>query len=196
MDLTMMQKKKHLLLLNRIMRAELKKDIIPVPSKLTEEEVNQYFNKLFVKKTEGSDNYYIPIKNKLEIPIDEELFKEVIKKPKTKEEKQQEKAIEKDKNKEIEGHIINSLYNKFANDFVKPYVTKKRAGEDFKEEEKKLIERYIKIGSNVKQFIKMQLPKMWEGLLNPAFLEREKRKEVLKEEDKKLMKSIRKESKK
>jgi hypothetical protein len=42
----------------------------------------------------------------------------------------------------------------------------------------------------------MQLPKRWEGLLNPAFLEREKRKEVLKEEDKKLMKSIRKESKK
>ena len=79
MDLTLMQKKKHLLLLNRIMRAELKKDIIPVPSKLTEEEVNQYFNKLFVKK----DDYYVPVKNKVSLSIDEELFKDLIKKKKS-----------------------------------------------------------------------------------------------------------------
>jgi hypothetical protein len=87
MDLTMMQKKKHLLLLNRIMRTELKKDIIPAPSKLTEEEINQYFNKLFVKK----DNYYVPIKTKTEIMIDEEQFKDLIKRKKTKEEKKQRK---------------------------------------------------------------------------------------------------------
>ena len=46
MDITMMQKKKHLLLLNRIIRAETKKDIIPTPSKLSEEEVDSFFSKL------------------------------------------------------------------------------------------------------------------------------------------------------
>ena len=94
MEITLIQKKKHLLLLNRIMRAELKKDIIPTPSKLPEADVNSFFSKLFVKK----DDYYIPLKNKMEIKIDEELFKGLIKKPKMKTEKPvQKKEIEKPK---------------------------------------------------------------------------------------------------
>ena len=195
MDLTIPQMKKHLLLLNRIMRAELKKDIIPTPSKLTEEEVNQYFNKLFVKK----DDYYVPIKTKAEIMIDEELFKDLVKKPKaikTKEEKKQEKDMQKEKEKEMQSSISLSVYKKFENDFVKPYVSKKRAGENIKEEEIKMIDKYIKLGPNVKKIVSQQLPKLWEAVLNKAYLEREKRKEGLKEDDKKLMKDIKKESKK
>jgi len=96
MEINMIQKKKHLLLLNRIMRTELKKDIIKTPSKLTEEEVDKYFNRLFIKKGE----YYVPIKSKIEIKIDEELFKNLIKKPKKKEVKEVEKP--KEEVKEVE----------------------------------------------------------------------------------------------
>lgn len=191
----MIQKRKHLLLLNRIMRTELKKDIIPIPSKLTEEEVNKYFERLFVKK----DDYYVPIKSKVELNIDEEQFKGLIKKPKvmrTKEEKKQEKDTQKEKEKEMQSSISLSVYKKFENDFVKPYVTKKRAGESIKEEEIKMIDKYIKLGPNVKKIVSQQLPKLWEAVLNKAFLEREKRKEGLKEEDKKLMKDIKKEARK
>jgi hypothetical protein len=190
MDLTMMQKKKHLLLLNRIMRAEIKKDIIPVPSKLTEEEVNQYFNKLFVKK----EYYYVPIKTKTEIMIDEEQFKDLIKKPKTKEEKKTEKEVGKEKEKEMQSSISLSVYKKFENDFVKPYVSKKRAGESIKEEEIKMIDKYIKLGPNVKKIVSQQLPKLWEAILNKAFLEREKRKKGLVEEEMKLKDIIKKEA--
>ena len=196
MDLTMMQKKKHLLLLNRIMRAELKKDIIPTPSKLTEEEVNQYFSKLFVKK----DDYYVPIKTKAEIMIDEEQFKTLIKKPKTlvqrNEDKKQQKEVEKEKEKEMSSSISLSIYKKFENDFVKPYVTKKRAGEDFKEDEKMMIDKYIKLGSNVKKLVSNKLPKLWDALLNKAYLERLNRKVGLKEEEMKLKDMIKKEAKK
>ena len=192
MDLNLMQKKKHLLLLNRIMRTELKKDIIPTPSKLTEEEINQYFNKLFVKK----DNYYVPIKTKAEIMIDEELFKDLIKKPKTKEEKKTEKEVEKEKEKEMSSSISLSVYKKFENDFVKPYVTKKREGKEFKEDEKMMIDKYIKLGPNVKKLVSNNLPKMWASILNPAYLERLNRKEGLKEEEMKLKDMIKKEAKK
>jgi len=185
-----MQKKKHLLLLNRIMRAEIKKDIIPVPSKLTEEEVNQYFNKLFVKK----EYYYVPIKTKTEIMIDEEQFKDLIKKPKTKEEKKTEKEVGKEKEKEMQSSISLSVYKKFENDFVKPYVSKKRAGESIKEEEIKMIDKYIKLGPNVKKIVSQQLPKLWEAILNKAFLEREKRKKGLVEEEMKLKDIIKKEA--
>jgi len=92
MEINMIQKRKHLLLLNRIMRNELKKDIIKTPSKITDEEVDKYFTRLFVKK----DDYYIPIKSKIEINIDEELFKNLIKKPKKKEVKEVEKPKEKE----------------------------------------------------------------------------------------------------
>jgi hypothetical protein len=195
MDLTMMQKKKHLLLLNRIMRAELKKDIIPVPSKLTEEEVNQYFNKLFVKK----DDYYVPIKNKVSLSIDEELFKDLIKKKKsamTTEEKVKDKEMKKQKDEEMKSNVRKMIYTQFINNFVKPYNIKRKEGSDYKNEEKALIEKYIKVSGDMKKLIKMELPKLWEAVLNPAFMEREKRKGELKEEDKKLMKDIKKEAKK
>jgi hypothetical protein len=188
MDLTMMQKKKHLLLLNRIMRAELKREIIPTPSKLTEEEINDYFNKLFVKK----DDYYIPVNNKVSLSIDEELFKGLIKRKKTKEEKMTEKERQKMKEKEMKTNLINVFYKKFENDFVVPYVEKKKAKEDFKKEEQLLIQKYIKLSEDVKKKVKEMLPKMWGGLLNPAFLERGKRKEGLKEEEMKLKEAIKK----
>jgi len=192
MDLTMMQKKKHLLLLNRIMRAELKKDIIPVPSKLTEEEINQYFNKLFVKK----DDYYVPIKNKVSLDIDEELFKGLIKRPKTKEEKMTEKEMEKAKKKEMAKSIALLIYKKFETDYVTPYVEKKRAKEDYSKEQKLMIDKYIKYGKNVRDIIEEELPKMWAAILNPAYLEREKRKKKLIEEEMKLNDTIKKEAKK
>lgn len=199
MDLTMMQKKKHLLLLNRIMRAELKKDIIPVPSKLTEEEVNKYFERLFVKITKGSDDYYIPVKSKVELKIDEELFKGLIKKKKTlaqrTEEKKDEKAMMKEKEKEMTKTMALSAYKKFEKEFVEPYVNKKRANEDFKKEEEMMIKKYIKLGVPVKQIIKKELPKTWERLLNPAYEQEIKRKEGLIEEEMKLKDMIKKEAK-
>lgn len=190
MDLTMMQKKKHLLLLNRIMRAELKKDIIPTPSKLTEEEVNEYFSKLFVKK----NDYYVPIKTKAEIMIDEEQFKELIKKPKTKEIKMKEKDMKKEQEKEMAKNIALSLYKKFEKEFVEPYVLKKRAKEDASKEEKAMIDRYIKYSETVKKLVKEQLPKIWANILNPAYEEREKRKKGLVEEEMKLKDMIKKEA--
>jgi hypothetical protein len=196
MELTLPQKKKHLLLLNRIMRAELKREIIPTPSKLTEEEINDYFNKLFVKKTEGSYDYYIPVNNKVSLSIDKELFKGLIKKKKTKEEKMTEKEQQKMKEKEMNANLINVFYKKFENEFVVPYVEKKRAKEDFKKEEQILIQKYVKLSEAVKKKVKETLPKMWEGLLNPAFLERGKRKEGLKEEEMKLKDTIKKEARK
>jgi hypothetical protein len=200
MELTLPQKKKHLLLLNRIMRAELKREIIPTPSKLTEEEINDYFNKLFVKKTEGSYDYYIPVNNKVSLSIDEELFKGLIKRKKTLTERAEEKMTEKEqqkmKEKEMNANLINVFYKKFENEFVKPYVEKKRAKEDFKKEEQLLIQKYVKLSEAVKKKVKETLPKMWEGLLNPAFLERGKRKEGLKEEEMKLKDIIKKEARK
>ena len=191
-----MQKKKHLLLLNRIMRAELKKDIIPVPSKLTEEEVNQYFQKLFVKK----DDYYVPIKNKVSLDIDEELFKDLIKKKKTlverAEEKMTEKEMKKEKDKEMAKSIALSIYKKFENDYVKPFSEKKRANQDYIKEQNLMIDKYIKYGKNVRDIIEEKLPKTWAAILNPAFLEREKRKEGLIEEEMKLKDTIKKEVKK
>lgn len=188
MDLTMMQKKKHLLLLNRIMRAELKKDIIPTPSKLTEEEVNQYFNKLFVKK----DNYYVPIKNKSEIMIDEEQFKNLIKKPKTKEEKE----MMKEQEKEMSKSISLLVYKKFEKDFVEPYINKKKAKGDFNKEELAMVNKYLKLGPSVKKLVEKQLPNIWSRLLNPAYLEEIKRKDKLVEEEMKLKDMIKKEAKK
>lgn len=105
----MMQKKKHLLLLNRIIRAETKKDIIPTPSKLTEDDVNKYFKMLFIKK----DGYYTPIKNKLELKIDEELFKGLIKKPKMKAMKKNKDEV--GKKKEIENEM-NEPPNEYTAD--------------------------------------------------------------------------------
>jgi len=187
----MMQKKKHLLLLNRIMRAELKKDIIPTPSKLTEEEVNQYFNKLFVKK----DEYYVPIKTKANIMIDEEPFKTILmKKPKMKKDKDMNEK--KEKEKEMTKSISLGSYNRFVKEFVEPYVKKKKANENASKEENMMIDKYIKLGSNVKKLVEEKLPNIWKRLLNPAFLEREKRKEGLVEEEMKLKDEIKKEDKK
>jgi hypothetical protein len=198
MSLTMMQKKKHLLLLNRLMRTELKKDIIPVPSKLTEEEVNNFFERLFVKKTDGEDEYYVPIKSKVELKIDEELFKGLIKKPKvikTKEDKTKMKEESMMKKEEMQKSVSVSVYNKFLKDFIKPMQDKRKAGEDVKKDEMEVVKKYIKLSQEIKNMIKKNLPNLFERLLDPADKERKMRKEKLTEENKQLMKDIKTQAK-
>jgi hypothetical protein len=189
MDLSVMMKKKHLLLLNRIMRTELKKDLIMTPSKLTEGEVNDLFKKLFVKK----DDYYVPIKAKVELNIDEELFKQ-LNKPKvikTKEDKTKMKEEAKMKKEEMQKSVSVAVYNKFIKDFIKPMQDKRKAGEDVKKEEMETIKKYIKLSQEIKNMIKKNLPNLFEKLLNPADKERDMRKEKLTEDNKQLVKEIR-----
>jgi hypothetical protein len=190
MDITMMQKKKHLLLLNRIIRAETKKDIIPTPSKLSEEEVDSFFSKLFVKK----DDYYIPIKNKMEIKIDEELFKGLIKKPKmakeakpmmTKEQKAEEK-------KQKEESLTKKAADFFISKFINPYLRKIKAGEDASKELKMMTDRFIKMSKPTKKNVEKRWSKLYASILGPADEGRMMRKENLKEEDMKLKDEIKK----
>lgn len=190
MDITMMQKKKHLLLLNRIIRAETKKDIIPTPSKLSEAEVNSFFNKLFVKK----DDYYVPIKNKMEIKIDEELFKGLIKKPKmakeakpmmTKEQKAEEK-------KQKEESLTKKSADFFISKFINPYLRKIKAGEDASKELKMMTDRFIKMSKPTKKNVEKRWSKLYASILGPADEGRMMRKENLKEEDMKLKDEIKK----
>jgi hypothetical protein len=64
--------KSHLLLLNKLHRAEFKKELVPTPSKLNDDEITQYFTRLFIKR----DNYYVP-KSQVSLKIDEEPFKKI-----------------------------------------------------------------------------------------------------------------------
>lgn len=181
------QKKKHLLLLNKILRSEIKSElIIPVPSKLSEEEVNKYFDRLFVKKSEDGVEYYVPIKNKLEISIDEGLFKSLLVKKKkvvTKEEKQlaDEERLKK---------IAVNVYNKFNKEVIEPYALKRRNGENVEKEEKELVRRYVKFNKYVKELIKKNWKNLYMRVLEPLEKGRSERKENLKEEEKKLMMDI------
>jgi hypothetical protein len=197
MDITMMQKKKHLLLLNRIIRKEAKADIIPTPSKLSEAEVDSFFSKLFVKK----DDYYVPIKNKMEIKIDEELFKGLIKKPKmakeakpmmiedkpmmTKEQKAEEK-------KQKEESLTKKSADFFISKFINPYLRKIKAGEDASKELKMMTDRFIKMSKPTKKNVEKRWSKLYASILGPADEGRMMRKENLKEEDMKLKDSIKK----
>lgn len=184
--ITVSQMKKHLLLLNRLMRTELKKDIIPVPSKLSEEEVNKYFERLFVKKTEGEEEYYVPIKSKVELKIDEELFKSLlVKKKKTKVELTPEEKVK------MEEDRIVKVADVFIKSLINPYLRALKAGKDGMQEKKAMVDKYVKLKFNVKQNIKKRWAKLYESVLNPADVERTARKERLKEEDKKMMKEIR-----
>lgn len=184
--ITVSQMKKHLLLLNRLMRTELKKDIIPVPSKLSEEEVNKYFERLFVKKTEGEEEYYVPIKSKVELKIDEELFKSLlVKKKKTKVELTSEEKVK------MEEDRIVKVADVFIKSLINPYLRALKAGKDGMQEKKAMVDKYVKLKFNVKQNIKKRWAKLYESVLNPADVERTARKERLKEEDKKMMKEIR-----
>lgn len=184
--ITVSQIKKHLLLLNRLMRTELKKDIIPVPSKLSEEEVNKYFERLFVKKTEGEEEYYVPIKSKVELKIDEELFKSLlVKKKKTKVELTSEEKVK------MEEDRIVKVADVFIKSLINPYLRALKAGKDGMQEKKAMVDKYVKLKFNVKQNIKKRWAKLYESVLNPADVERTARKERLKEEDKKMMKEIR-----
>jgi hypothetical protein len=199
MDPTMMQKKKHLLLLNRIIRAETKKDIIQTPSKLTEEDVNKYFKMLFIEK----DGYFAPIKNKLELKVDEELFKGLIKQPKMKvmkpmkdpkimEDKEAMKEMKKQKEKEDELRIVNLTVNKIYKDLINPYVAKKKAGDKAEAEESALLKKFFQVSNNVRNEIKKISPKLYDNFLKPKYDEYMMRKDKLLMESKQQMKDIRK----
>lgn len=198
MEPTVMQKKKHLLLLNRVIRAETKKDIIPTPSKLSEDDINKYFKQLFISK----DGYYVPVKNKLEINIDETLFKDIIKKPKMKEpkvkpsteDKMKEKEMMKEKQKEEEIKMVNMAVNSIYNKMIIPYLKKKKANEDVKVEEAELLKKFFQVSNNVRNKIKEKSPKLYETLLKPKYDEYIMRKEKLSMEAKQQMKDIKKEA--
>ena len=91
--------------------------------------------------------------------------------------------MKKQKDEEMKSNVRKMIYTQFINNFVKPYNIKRKEGGHYKNEEKALIEKYIKVSGDMKKLIKMELPKLWEAILNPAFMEREKRKGELKEED-------------
>ena len=183
MELSIPQKKKHLLLLNRIIRAETKNELIPVPSKLTESEVNSYFNKLFVKK----DDYYIPVKNKMEIAIDEDLFKNLIKKPKA-------KMTAEDKQKEKESKT-KAMADVFIRMSINPYLRKEDKKEDSSKELKMMVDKFVKLKEPVKNNIKKRWARLYASILGPADETRKKRKANLKEEEMKLNDEIKKEKK-
>ena len=82
MSLTIAQQKKHLLLLNKLHRNALKAELIPTPSKLSDDKIEKLFNEFFKKK----DNYYIPKVSSTILKIDEEEFKKLYKEPKEKKE--------------------------------------------------------------------------------------------------------------
>jgi hypothetical protein len=199
MEPTMIQKRKHLLLLNRIIRAETKKDIIQTPSKLTEEDVNKYFKMLFIEK----DGYFAPIKNKLELKVDEELFKGLIKQPKMKvmkpmkdpkimEDKEAMKEMKKQKEKEDELRIVNLTVNKIYKDLINPYVAKKKAGDKAEAEESALLKKFFQVSNNVRNEIKKISPKLYDNFLKPKYDEYMMRKDKLLMESKQQMKDIRK----
>jgi UDP-galactopyranose mutase len=197
--LTIPQKKKHLLLLNRLMRAELKKDIIPTPSKLSDDEVETYFKRLFVEK----EGYWSPIKNKVSLDIDEELFKSLIKQPKMKEiketkmkptaeEKATKKEMEKQKEKEAQMKAVESVVNKIYKDLINPYIAKKKAGEIADIEEQALLKKFFQVSDNVRNKIKEGSPKLYDNFLKPKYDEYVMRKDKLLMESKQEMKDIRK----
>lgn len=115
MSITIAQQKKHLLLLNRLHRNALKAELIPTPSKLSDDKVEKLFNEFFKKK----DHYYVPKTTPTILKIDEEEFKKLYKEPKQKKEVEK-KEIKKEEikiepkleiKKEVYG-IIESLDNK------------------------------------------------------------------------------------
>ena len=63
--------KKHLLLLNRLIRASIKDYLIKTPSKLSDQDTITLFNKLFVRK----ENHFVPIDMPVNIKHDE--FKKI-----------------------------------------------------------------------------------------------------------------------
>ena len=69
---------------------------------------------------------------------------------------------------------------------------KRKAGEDVKKDEMEAIKKYIKLSQPIKNMIKKNLPNLFEKLLDPADKQRDMRKEKITEQDKKLMKDIKK----
>jgi hypothetical protein len=97
MSLSIAQQKNHLLLLNRLHRQALKVELIPTPSKLSDDKVEKLFNEFFKKK----EHYYVPKVSSTILKIDEEEFKKLYKEPKQKKEvKSMKKEEEKMKQEE------------------------------------------------------------------------------------------------
>ena len=79
-DYPVNKKKRHLLLFNRILKKELNEVLIKTPSKLSSDDINKLFDMIFIKKTNDSDDYYVPKKLKVKLRINEEDFKNLYKK--------------------------------------------------------------------------------------------------------------------
>jgi hypothetical protein len=90
-ELTTKKKKRYILLFNRIIRREFKKDLILTPSKLTEEQINIAFDKIFEKK----NHYYVPKNKLIKIDFDENEFKNLYKFKLTKEDNELIKKVER-----------------------------------------------------------------------------------------------------
>ena len=202
----MMQKKKHLLLLNRLMRTELKKDIIPVPSKLNEEEVNKYFERLFIKK----EDYYVPIKSKVELKIDEELFKSLLVKKvatkKTKKEAMKEEKPMKEEKDEDEEDIefiqnpdkltkslldasmafVNRALKKFNDEYVVKFINLRKEDKLNDEAYNELTRGYLNL-SPLAKYYALQKYKSLEGLVKPYI---QKVKQMINEKKKETDKNI------
>ena len=90
------KKKRYLLLFNRVLRRELKLVLIKTPSKLQEDDINKFFNAMFIKKTDENGDYYVPRETTVDLKIDEEEFKNLYKrKPLKKPEPKPEPAPKK-----------------------------------------------------------------------------------------------------
>jgi len=78
MEITILQMKKSLLLLNKLHKQKFKSYLVKTPSKLNDTELKQFFTLLFIKK----DNHYIPKKTLNKLDINEDDFKKLFKQPK------------------------------------------------------------------------------------------------------------------
>jgi len=77
MDITILQMKKSLLLLNKLHRQKFKSYLVKTPSKLSPDELKQFFTLLFMKK----ENHYVPKQTIKKLDIDENEFKKIFVKP-------------------------------------------------------------------------------------------------------------------
>jgi len=155
------RKKKHLLLLNRLLRQELKLVLIKTPSKLDDNKVNELFDKIFIKK----DDYYVPKTNNEKLLVKEDLFKNLYKKkvkksepkkPEPKVEPKKPEPKENIKHKIIKGFILYDIDKNYS-EAKKLYPLKSNVEFDFRENTKDItndnILNWFKTNDEYKNFI-------------------------------------------
>jgi len=207
--------KSHLLLLNKLHRQEFKKDLVPPPSKLTEDEIKEYFTKLFMKK----DNYYVP-KSQVSLKIDEEPFKKIklkmiytreqivenarlkaISDRAKREEKAKMKKEEKMRNKDQEKVKMETLQKELQSKLVMDKVNKLKLLLREYEKDKtnmknkqNMIDEFIKMSKNKAFLDYIKKTKAYELYFKQPYEDYVKRKEKLKMEEEALKTQIKQES--